>query len=69
MNDDRRVPALYEAAEIIEEVTKTFNTEGSLCNSCGTFRRHDWEDYTLFDALHAMSKKLRNAADRLKERD
>jgi hypothetical protein len=68
MNDDRRIPALLECAEILDEVTKTLNTEGSLCNTCGTFRRHDWEEYTLFDSLHTMSRKLRNAASRLEER-
>ena len=62
MTDNRRSTAVMEAAEIIDAVIKTLNVDGSVCDSCGTFRRHAWEDYTLAVQLIAMSKKLRSVS-------
>jgi hypothetical protein len=57
------VTKLCKAATLIEEGLALLNVKATACDSCGTQRRHNFEDFKVFSALENMPTKLRKLAE------
>ena len=61
-NPSRR---LRRAAELIELVAVQLNTDGHVCETCGSLRRDDWVEFQASTVIRNMPAKLRDYATKL----
>ena len=56
---------LRRAAELIELVAGQLNTDGHVCDECGSLRRDDWLEFQAATGIRNMPAKLRDFATKL----
>jgi hypothetical protein len=56
---------LRRAAELLELATSDLNTDGHVCDGCGSLRRDNWTEFQVDTGIRNLPTKLRDFASKL----